>query len=108
MKKSIISAIAVTAIFCAAPLLQSCSDTSSRTTYTTTSDPGYYPPSENSRTTYTTTSDSGYYAPSETTTTTTTRSDEPDNSVVGSTANAAGTIIAAPFRIVGDTLGILF
>jgi hypothetical protein len=108
MNKSIISAIAATAIFCAAPLLQSCSDTSSRTTYTTTSDPGYYSPSENSRTTYTTTSDSGYYAPSETTTTTTTRSDEPDHSVVGATADAAGTIVEAPFRIVGDTLGILF
>ena len=88
MNKSIISAIAVTAIFCAAPLLQSCSDTSSRTTYTTTSDPGYY-------------------APSETTTTTTTSTNEPD-SVVGATADAAGTIVEAPFRIVGDTLGILF
>ena len=88
MKKSIISAIAVTAIFCACPLLQSCSDTSSQTTYTTTSDPGYY-------------------SPSETTTTTTTSSNEPD-SVVGATADAAGTIVEAPFRIVGDTLGILF
>jgi hypothetical protein len=108
MKKSIISAIAVTAIFCACPLLQSCSDTSSRTTYTTTSDPGYgYSPSES--TTYTTSSNEpGYrYAPSETTTTTTTRNDEPD-SVVGSTGNAVGTIVEAPFRIVGDTLGILF
>jgi hypothetical protein len=88
MNKSIISAIAVTAIFCAAPLLQSCSDTSSQTTYTTTSDPGYY-------------------SPSETTTTTTTSTNEPD-SVVGATADAAGTIVEAPFRIVGDTLGILF
>ena len=88
MKKSIISAIAVTAIFCAAPLLQPCSDTSSQTTYTTTSDPGYY-------------------SPSETTTTTTTSTNEPD-SVVGATADAAGTIVEAPFRIVGDTLGILF
>jgi len=88
MKKSIISAIAVTAILSACPLLQSCSDTSSQTTYTTTSD-------------------LGYYSPSETTTTTTTRSNEPD-SVVGATANAAGTIVEAPFRIVGDTLGILF
>jgi hypothetical protein len=88
MNKSIISAMAVTAIFCAAPLLQSCSDTSSRTTYTTTSDPGYY-------------------SPSETTTTTTTSTNEPD-SVVGATADAAGTIVEAPFRIVGDTLGILF
>jgi hypothetical protein len=89
MNKSIFSAIAVSAIFFACPLLQSCSDTSSQTTYTTTSDPGYYSPSET------------------TTTTTTTSSNEPD-SVVGATANAAGTIVEAPFRIVGDTLGILF
>jgi hypothetical protein len=89
VKKSIISAIAVTAILSACPLLQSCADTSSQTTYTTTSDPGYG------------------YSPSQTTTTTTTRSEEPE-SVVGATANAAGTIVEAPFRIVGDTLGILF
>jgi hypothetical protein len=89
MNKSIISAIALSAILFACPLLQSCSDTSSRTTYTTTSDPGYG------------------YSPSETTTTTTTSSNEPD-SVVGATGNAAGTIVEAPFRIVGDTLGILF
>ena len=69
MKKSLISAIAVSAIFCAAPLLQSCSDTGSRTTYTTTSDPGYgYSPSETT-TTYTTSNEPGYrYSPSETTT----------------------------------------
>jgi hypothetical protein len=90
MKKSIISTIAVTAILSACPLLQSCADTSSQTTYTTTSDPGY-----------------GYSPSQTTTTTTTTRNDEPD-SVVGATANAAGTIVEAPFRIVGDTLGILF
>jgi len=106
MKKSTISAIAVSAIFCTFPLLQSCSDTSSRTTYTTTSDPGYgYSPSET--TTYTSNEPGYRYAPSETTTTTTTRTDEPD-SVVGSTGNAVGTIVEAPFRIVGDTLGILF
>ena len=87
MKKSIISAIAVTAILSVCPLLQSCADTSRQTTYTTTSDPGYYSPSE--------------------TTTTTTSSNQPD-SVVGATADAAGTIVEAPFRIVGDTLGILF
>jgi hypothetical protein len=87
MKKSIVYAIAITAIFCAGPMLQSCSDTSSQTTYTTTSDPGY--------------------SPAETTTTTTTRTNEPD-SLVGSTADAAGTIIEAPFQIVGDALGVIF
>jgi len=91
MKKSIISAIALTAIFTACPMLQSCADSSRQTTYTTTSDPGYgYSPAETS-----------------TTTTTTTTTNEPD-SVVGATADAAGTIVEAPFRIVGDTLGILF
>lgn len=88
MKKSIISGIALSAIVCACPMLQSCADSSRETTYTTTSEPGY--------------------AYSETsTTTTTTTSNQPD-SVVGATADAAGTIVEAPFRIVGDALGILF
>jgi hypothetical protein len=91
MKKSIISAIAVTAILSVCPLLQSCADTSRQTTYTTTSDPGY-----------------GYgYSPNETTTTTTTTNNEPEG-VVGTTGNAVGAVVAAPFEIVGDTLGILF
>jgi hypothetical protein len=86
MKKSTIQAIALTALICGCPILQACSDTSSQTTYTTTGAPGEAP---------------------ATTTTTTTTTDEPD-SVVGATANAAGTIVAAPFRIVGDTLGVIF
>ncbi len=91
MKKSTISAIALTAILCACPMIQSCADTGSQTTYTTTSDPGY-----------------GYgYSPAESTTTTTTTRNEPD-SVVGDTADTAGAIVAAPFEIVGDTLGIIF
>ncbi len=87
MKKSPFPAIAVTAILCVCPMLQSCSDTSSQTTYTTTSEPGD--------------------TPAQTTTTTTTTTDEPD-SIVGSTAHTAGTIIAAPFRLVGDALSIVF
>ena len=86
MKTPTIRAIALTAILCACPLLAGCSDTSSQTTYTTTTAPG---------------------DPPQTTTSTTTTTDEPD-SVVGSTAHAAGTIVAAPFRIVGDTLGVIF
>jgi hypothetical protein len=95
MKKSIISAIAIGAIFCACPLLQSCADTSSQTTYTTSSDPGYgY--------------NQGYgYGPAETTTTTTTTDNQPEG-VVGATGSVAGAIVEAPFQIVGDTLGILF
>jgi hypothetical protein len=70
-------------------MLQSCSDSSSQTTYTTTSEPGYG------------------YSPTETSTTTTTTTNQPD-SVVGATADAAGTIVEAPFRIVGDALGVIF
>jgi ABC-type oligopeptide transport system substrate-binding subunit len=92
MKKSIISAIGLTAILSVCPILQSCSDTSSQTTYTT----GYRYSSE-----------PGYYSPSETTTTTTTTTNEPDG-VVGSTGNAVGAIVAAPFEIVGDTLDAIF
>jgi len=87
MKKSIISALALTAMLSACPILQSCSDTSSQTTYTTTSDPGYG------------------YQPAQTTTTTTTTTNNPPDNVVGDTAD---TIIDAPFRIVGDTLGLIF
>ena len=90
MKKSIISAMALTAIVCACPMLQSCADSSRETTYTTTSEPGY---------------DS---SPTETSTTTTTTTTNQPDSVVGATADAAGTIVEAPFRIVGDALGILF
>ncbi len=90
MKKSIISAIAITAMFCVCPLLQSCADTSSQTTYTTTSDPGYA-------------YNQGYgYGPAETTTTTTTTNNDPDG------GNVVGAIVEAPFQIVGDTLGFIF
>jgi hypothetical protein len=85
MKQSIIVAIGLGAILCGCLTLESCADTSTQTTYTTSA-PGE-PPSE--------------------TTTTTTTTGQPD-SVVGSTANAAGTIIAAPFRIVGDALEVIF
>ena len=86
MKKSIISALGLSAILFGCVTLQSCADTTSQTTYTTAA------PGE---------------PPVETTTTTTTTDSQPD-SVVGSTANAAGTIIAAPFRLVGDAVGIIF
>lgn len=85
MKKSIITVISLSAIFFACLTLQSCSTT--ETTYTTSD------PSE---------------PPVETTTTTTTTTTPDHDSVVGATANAAGTIIAAPFRLVGDVLGIIF
>jgi len=86
MKKSTTTSIGLSAVLCVCLALASCADTSSQTTYTT-SVPGEPPTVE--------------------TTTTTTTTGEPD-SVVGSTANAAGTIIVAPFRLVGDALGIIF
>ena len=96
MRKSIFSAMSVSAIFCAGLMLQSCADTRTETTY----DRGPYA------------YDSGPYAyetPVETRTTTTyTTTDDDHDSVVGSTAHAAGTIIAAPFRLVGDALSIVF
>jgi hypothetical protein len=84
MKKSIRSIGFVSAIFCACLTLQSCAERTETTTYSE-------PPNSdtNGTTTYTTTTS------------------EPD-SVVGSTAHAAGTIIAAPFRLVGDALSIIF
>jgi uncharacterized lipoprotein NlpE involved in copper resistance len=42
-----------------------------------------------------------------TTTTTKTTTDEPQ-SVLGATANAVGTVILFPFRVVGDTLELIF
>jgi hypothetical protein len=90
MKKSILSTISISAILCAGLTLQSCSDTRTETTYA--SEPGY-----------------AGEAPVETRTTTTyTTTDDDHDSVVGSTAHAAGTIIAAPFRLVGDALSIVF
>jgi hypothetical protein len=116
MKKSIISITFLSAILCASLALQSCSET--ETTY---GDQPYayssysynYPYGYHGYTTYgpyeTTTTYSPYYydypyPPYGTTTYTTTS--EPD-SVVGSTAHAVGTIIAAPFRLVGDAISIV-
>jgi Tfp pilus assembly protein PilV len=45
--------------------------------------------------------------PEATTTTTTTTSNRPD-SVLGATGHAVWTVVALPFRVVGDTLGLIF
>ncbi len=107
MKKSILSTIALSAILCAGGLtLQSCADTRSETTYSTA--PGY---SYSTAPGYSYAGEPGYYAngaPVETTTTTTYTAPDDHDSVLGATAHAAGTIIAAPFRIVGDALGTIF
>jgi len=86
MKRSIISTVSLGAILTGCLALASCADTKTETTYS--SAPGEAPVESTTTTTYTTT-------------------DQPD-SVVGSTAHAAGTIIAAPFRLVGDALSIVF
>ena len=92
MRKSMIPAIALCAILSACLTLQSCADTSSQTT-----------------TTYTKAPDG---TPEETKTTTSTTTNNQDSvvgrgSVVGSTFDAVGTIIAAPFRLVGDAISII-
>jgi hypothetical protein len=89
MKKSILSTIGIGAILFVGLALQSCSETRTETTYA--SEPGY-----------------AGDAPVETRTTTTYTTTDDHDSVVGSTAHAAGTIIAAPFRLVGDALSIVF
>jgi hypothetical protein len=101
-KKSIISIAFVSAILGTCLTLQSCAER----TETTYSEPPYYSRTYNGP--YYTASNDTYGPPySDTTTTYTTTTSEPD-SIVGSTAHAAGTIIAAPFRLVGDALSIIF
>jgi hypothetical protein len=87
MKKSVISTVSLSAILTACLALASCADTTTRTT-TYSSAPGE-PPMESTTTTSSTTTDD-------------------HDSVVGSTAHAAGTIISAPFSLVGDALSIIF
>ena len=96
MRISIIRSIGLSAMLCAGLILQSCADTSTETTYTTRS------PDE----TYATSAP--YEAPVETTTTTTYTTTPEHDSIVGSTVHAVGTIIAAPFRLAGDALSIVF
>ena len=120
MKKSMISILFAIAVFGTSLSLQSCADT--RETYVGSSDgPAYvtdtyssyrYPYAYNTYSTYEyppyreySYSYPSYYSYSPTETYYTTRT-EPD-SVVGSTAHAVGTIIAAPFRLVGDAISIV-
>lgn len=73
----------------AAPIVQSCSSQSETTQTTTTADPAAAPATTSSETTTTTTTDN-----------------QPD-SVLGATFHAIGTIIAFPFRLIGDAIGLL-
>jgi hypothetical protein len=114
MKKTIVPITILSAVFFACLAIQGCSDTAYETEY---GPPyvasSYYSPHE-------TTYYGPYYGPYGYTTysyntypayeyeyppyrTTTVYRSEPD-SVVGSTAHAVGTVVAAPFRIVGDVV----
>lgn len=119
MKNSIMSIGFASAVLCTCLSLQSCADTT-RETYvgspygpsyvTDTYSPYRYPYAYNTYSTYDYPYDNTYtysYPPYNPPTETyyTTRT-EPD-SVVGSTAHAVGTIIAAPFRLVGDAIDII-
>lgn len=114
MKKSILAIAFVGAIFCAGLTLQSCAETTyPETPYATTSYTTYGPYGAH----YWSTTDPEYYSyygpyPSYgvqyySSPAYPTYYSEPD-SVVGSTAHAVGTIVAAPFRIVGDTVDTIF
>jgi hypothetical protein len=103
MKKSIVSIAFVSAIFCGSLALQSCAER----TETTYSEPPYYSSTTTYGPDYAYNSYPPPYSDTYGSTTYTTTTSEPD-SVVGSTAHAAGTIIAAPFRLVGDAMSIIF
>ena len=101
MKKAIVPITFLSAVFFACLAIQGCSDTSYETEYSgpPPSETTYYGPY--GYRTYAYNSYPAYeYPPYQTTTV---YRSEPD-SVVGSTAHAVGTIIAAPFRIVGDVV----
>jgi len=92
MKIRILPIIAICLALCATPLIESCASQTTETT-TTATEPGP-PPAAVAET-------------STTTTTTTTTENEPD-SVLGATFHAIGTIIAFPFELIGDALGLIF
>ena len=89
-------------------MLQSCADTSKETTYSTSPPYDTYAYGPYDTYTYPPYDTYAYGPPAETTTTTYTTTTPDDDSIVGSTLHAVGTIIAAPFRLVGDALSIVF
>lgn len=108
MKKTIVPITFLSAVFFACLAIQGCTDTAYETDY---GPPyvasSYYSPYETTyygtypyRTYAYNTYPAYEYPPYQTTTV---YRSEPD-SVVGSTAHAVGTIVAAPFRIVGDVV----
>jgi hypothetical protein len=88
---SLISTLAAAALCLS--VLQGCSSTQTQTKV--------------ERTTTSTAPDDGATTTTTTTTDSQNNSDQHD-SVLGATANAVGTVIAAPFRLVGDAFEIVF
>jgi type IV pilus biogenesis protein CpaD/CtpE len=88
-----------TAVVVGLSVLQGCSSNQEQTTQqtsTTRTDSSNNFDSENPNTTTTTTKTDTQNTPSQA------------DSVLGATANAVGTVIAAPFRLVGDAFEIVF
>jgi hypothetical protein len=112
MKKSILAVTFVGAILCAGLTLQSCAEeTYGETPYATTTTYTTYGPTGAHY--YSTTQPEyySYYGPSyayASPPAPTYYSEPEPDSVVGSTAHAVGTIVAAPFRIVGDAVETVF
>jgi ABC-type oligopeptide transport system substrate-binding subunit len=96
MKRTSLILMAGVVLVCL-PVLPGCSTTQTeQQTTTTRTDSNNDPGSVSPNTTTTTTKTDTQSAPSQ-----------PD-SVLGATANAVGTVIAAPFRLVGDAFEIVF
>lgn len=83
MRRPVTMLLPIAAFVLALPLMQACSSQSETTTTTTTTEP-----------TTTTTQK-----------TTTTTTDEGHDSLLGATAHFVWTVVAFPFRVVGDVLG---
>jgi hypothetical protein len=90
MRKACLILILPAAVVCLS-VLQGCSAEQTTTVRRTTTSTE---PEDNTTTTTTTTSDS--------------QNTEQHDSVLGATASAVGTVIAAPFRLVGDAFEIVF
>lgn len=82
MRRPVTMLLPIAAFVLALPLMQACSSQSETTTTTTTTQPA------------TTTQQ-----------TTTTTTDEGHDSLLGATAHFVWTVIAFPFRVVGDVIG---
>lgn len=97
--KTLLTALALFALLIASGCSSGTEQT--RTTVTQTTNPPLYASAESAPI------DTANPPATTTTTTTTTKSDQPD-SVLGATVHAVGTVVLLPFRVVGDTLELIF